>query len=272
MKTNKANKVSFSAAKSKLLNSLILAALAVPGVAMAADTPAVTANVGFVTNYLYRGISQTGTKPAIQGGFDYAHASGLYAGVWGSNISWISDGGFAANASLELDTYFGFKNSFATDFSYDVGFLRYNYPGQYAPLSAPWAKADTNEIYGLIGWKWLTAKYSYSLGDTFGVSDAKGTSYIDLSASYPVADTGVTLGAHYGKQKYKGSSADMLVAGGADPSYSDYKLSVTKDFSGYVVGLAYSSTNANKGAGQYYYVANNDLGKGTAVLSLTHSF
>jgi uncharacterized protein (TIGR02001 family) len=72
--------------KSKLLNSLILAALAVPGVAMAADaapapapTPAVTANVGLVTNYLYRGISQTGAKPAIQGGFDYAHASGFYA-------------------------------------------------------------------------------------------------------------------------------------------------------------------------------------------------
>ena len=80
--------------KSKLLNSLILAALAVPGVAMAADAapaPLFTANVALVTNYLYRGISQTGGKPAIQGGFDYAHSSGFYAGVWGSNISWIGD-------------------------------------------------------------------------------------------------------------------------------------------------------------------------------------
>src|SRR5665647_2991268 len=105
--------------KSKLLNTLILTALSAPGLALAADAPAtppaVTANVGFVSNYLYRGISQTGAKPAIQGGFDYAHASGFYAGVWGSNISWVA----ASNASLELDTYFGFKNSFATDFSYD---------------------------------------------------------------------------------------------------------------------------------------------------------
>jgi uncharacterized protein (TIGR02001 family) len=267
--------------KSKFLNSLILAALAAPGVALAADaapTPAVTANVGLVSNYLYRGISQTGAKPAIQGGFDYAHASGFYAGVWGSNISWIS----ASSSSLELDTYFGFKNSFATDYSYDVGFLRYNYPGVYPnPIPAGFAKANTNEIYGLIGWKWLTAKYSYSLGDTFGLSNAKGTSYIDLSASYPIADSGITLGAHYGKQTYKGSSADSLstlgYAADATATYSDYKLSVTKDFSGYVWGLAYSSTNAKKGLGQFYNVgladgSNIDLGKGTAVLSVTHSF
>jgi uncharacterized protein (TIGR02001 family) len=240
---------------------------------MAADapapTPAVTSNVSLVSNYLYRGISQTGEKPAIQGGFDYAHASGFYAGVWGSSISWISDLGAAANAGTEIDTYFGFKNGFATDYSYDVGFLRYNYPGAYA---AGATKADTDEIYGLIGYKWVTAKYSYALGDTFGTSNAKGTSYFDLSASYAVPDTGVTLGAHYGKQTFKGSTADASKAGGADLSYSDYKLSVSKDFSGYALGLAYSNTNAKKGAGQAYTVLGKDLGKGTAVLSLSRSF
>ncbi len=273
--------------KNKLLYTLILTALSAPGLALAADAPAtppaVTSNVSLVSNYLYRGISQTGAKPAIQGGFDYAHASGFYAGVWGSNISWLNTS--ASNSSLELDTYFGFKNSFATDYSYDVGFLRYNYPRVYPnPIPAGFAKADTNEIYGLIGWKWVTLKYSYSLGDTFGLSDAKGTSYIDLSASYPVADTGVTLGAHYGKQTYKGSSADSLstlvgstYAADATATYSDYKLSVTKDFSGYVWGLAYSSTNAKKGLGQFYNAvladgSNIDLGKSTVVLSVAHSF
>lgn len=271
--------------KSKLLNTLILAALAAPCVAMAEDaapaaapTPAVTSNVALVSNYLYRGISQTGGKPAIQGGFDYAHTSGFYAGVWGSSISWISDMGMANNAGVELDTYFGFKNSFATDFSYDVGFLRYNYPATYPAVMAkvigttPFAKADTNEIYGLIGYKWLTAKYSSSLGDTFGMPGASGTSYIDLSANYPIEDTGITLGAHYGKQTYKGATADALARAGTTPTYSDYKLSVAKDFSGYVLGLAYSSTNASKGVGQYYNVLNKDLGKATAVLSLTRSF
>ena len=110
------------------------------------------------------------------------------------------------------------------------------------------------------------------MGDTFAVSQAKGTSYLDLSASYPITDTGITLGAHYGKQSYKGTSASNLVAAGADPSYSDYKLSVTRDFSGFVLGLAYSKTNASTAPGAFYKVLNKDLGKGTAVLSLSRSF
>ena len=233
-----------------------------------ASAHTVTSNVSLVTDYLYRGISQTGQKPAIQGGFDYARSNGFYAGAWGSNISWLSDAGVAATASLELDTYFGFKNSFATDFIYDVGFLRYNYPGTYV---AGATKGDTDEIYGLIGYKWITAKYSYALGDTFGVPDARGSSYFDLSASYAIPDTGVTLGAHYGKQTYQGSSAKYnaaIVAG--TPTYTDYKLGATKDFSGYLLGLAYSKTNAASG-GFYTSLQGKDLGRGTVILSLGRS-
>ena len=133
--------------KSKLLNALIMTVLSAPGVTLAADAPATppapvfTSNVGFVTNYIFRGVSQSGAKPALQGGFDYTPASGFYAGAWGSSISWLSDARVADNAGLELDTYLGFRNSFATDFSYDVGYLRYNYPGKYA---AGATKADTD--------------------------------------------------------------------------------------------------------------------------------
>jgi len=264
--------------KSNLLNTLVLAALVLPAVAMADTAPApaptpdnvVTTNVNLVSNYVYRGISQTGGKPAIQGGLDYSHVSGFYAGMWGSNISWLSDSKTAANASLGLDTYLGFKNSFATDYSYDVGFLRYNYPGTYAPATTT---GDTNEIYGLIGWKWLTAKYSYSLGSTFGLPNASGTSYFDLSANYAIPDTTYTLGAHYGKQTYKGSTANLDAAAGADPTYSDYKLSVAKDLgTGYGVSLTYSKTNATTGVGTFYNVLGKDLGKGAAVLALSRTF
>jgi uncharacterized protein (TIGR02001 family) len=261
--------------KSKLLNSLILAALAVPGVAMAADAPAsphtFTSNMALVSDYLYRGISQTAAKPAIQGGMDYGHASGFYIGLWGSNISWISDATVASGASLELDTYLGFKGGFAGDFSYDVGYLRYNYPGYYAPAAT---KADTDEIYGLIGWKFLTLKYSQSLGDTFGWKDASGSSYIDLSASYTLEGSGVILGAHYGAQTIKGNAADVSKAAGADPSYTDYNVSIAKDFGGYVVGLKYSDTDVKEG-GAYTFTqldgTKTHLGKGTAVLSVSHA-
>lgn len=260
----------------KLVNTLVLAALATPALAMAEDAPAsphtVTANVALVTDYLYRGISQTNAKPALQGGFDYAHTSGFYAGVWGSSISWLADATYFVlspgqiNSSLELDTYFGFKSGFAEDATFDIGFLRYNYPGTYP---AGFVKPDTNEIYGALAYKFLSAKVSYSLGDLFGVSNARGSTYVDLSANYPVADTGVTLGAHIGKQTYKGTTADALAIAGNSATYTDYKLSVSKDFSGFVLGLAYSSTNASP---FYTNAFGKKLGKGIAVLSLSRAF
>jgi len=255
--------------------------------AIPASAHTLTSNVGLVSNYVWRGISQTSHKAAIQGGFDYSHSSGFYAGVWGSNVSWIVDTATTAtgNATLELDTYFGFKSSFANDFTYDVGFVRYNYPGTYTSAGSTGvpgtllAKADTDEIYGAIGYKWITAKYSYSLGQFLTLPDARGTSYFDLSASYPIADSGFTVVAHVGKQTYKGANAAGLTAittgaaGTGTPTYTDYKLGITKDFSGYVVGLTYTNTNAST-----FYTTSaagntgTKLGKGTAALSLTRSF
>lgn len=257
----------------KLFVAALGTLVALPALADDAAAPAspntFTSNVSLVTDYLYRGISQTGQKPAIQGGFDYSHSSGFYAGVWGSSISWITDGATATSANVEIDTYFGFRNSFADDWSYDIGFLRYNYPGDYVPGAT---KADTNEIYGQLGWKWFTAKYSYSLGDTFGVADAQGSGYLNLSASYPIPDTGVTLSAHYGHQTYDGTPADALRTAGLDPNYSDYSLGISKDLgSGYSVGLTFSDTDVNKG-GFYTSLQGKDLGRSTAVLSLGRTF
>jgi uncharacterized protein (TIGR02001 family) len=255
--------------KSKLLTSLILAAMAAPGVAMAEEASPFTANVGFTTDYIFRGISQTSHSPAVQGGVDYTHSSGLYAGVWGSNVSWIADSGAVAtgSVSMELDTYFGYRGAFANDFTYDVGFIRYNYLGDYME-AAGFTKADTDEVYGAIGYKWITAKYSYSLGKFLTVADAAGTDYLEINASVPVADTGVTFGAHIGKQTYKGAAAAAFAF---TPDYTDYKLSVSKDFGGYVVGLAYTDTDASA---FYDYTATNhgDWGKGVAALSVTHAF
>jgi len=261
--------------KSKLLNTLILAAMAVPCVAMADDAPAsphtLTANVGVVSDYIFRGIAQTSHTAAVQGGVDYAHASGFYAGLWGSNVTWIADSGAVATGSVgvELDTYLGFKNAFAEDFNYDVGFIRYNYVGSYTP-AATYVKADTDEVYGALGYKWFTAKYSYGLGNFLTVPGAKGTNYLELNASYPIADSGYTVAAHVGKQTYKGTSADAFTAAGNTPTYTDYKLGVTKDISGFVVGLAYTSTNASPF--YTYATKGGNWGKGVAALSVTRAF
>jgi uncharacterized protein (TIGR02001 family) len=258
--------------KSKLSNTLILAALSVPGIALAEDAPAspVTYNIGAVSDYIFRGITQTTHAPAIQGGVDYAHASGFYLGAWASNIKWIKDSGALAtgtDAPLELDTYFGIRNAIAGDLGYDVGYIRYNYSILGGPTpAAGFNNADTAEVYVAATYKFLSLKYSYGLLDGFlTVPDAKGTNYFDLSANYPVADSGVTIVAHAGVQTYVGSVA---TAATYSPSCTDYKLGVTKDYSGYVVGLTYTNTNATKA----WTVNGDEWAKGVAALSVLHSF
>src|SRR5690349_3327239 len=112
-----------------------VAAAVMPFAASAADSPhTITANVGLFSQYIFRGLTQTNGDPAVQGGFDYSHTSGFYAGTWASNISWLRDGGaYRAGGSAEIDLYGGFKGSIGkTDLSYDLGTLYYWYPGDAA--------------------------------------------------------------------------------------------------------------------------------------------
>ncbi len=214
---------------SNLINSMMLAALAIPSLALA-ESP-VSANVTLTSDYLFRGVTQTNDGAALQGGFDYAHGSGLYAGVWASNISWLVDSAAYDSSSLEVDTYLGFGGSITEDVSYDVGFLRYNYPGEYV---APQITADTDEFYGSVSYKWVSAKYSRSTTDLFGNPDSEGSTYTELNGSYDIEDAGISVGAHYGKQTVANDSAS---------DYADYNLSVSKDFSGYSVSVMFSNTD-----------------------------
>ncbi len=204
-------------------------------------------NFGIFSQYIFRGLTQTNRNPAAQGGFDFTHSSGFYAGTWLSNISWLTDSPAVSgytSAPLEWDFYGGYRGSFgASDFGYDVGLLQYYYPGTHNTTLAPGTvKADTLEGYGLVSWKWLSAKYSYSLGNNiFGVPNSRGTGYFDLSANYPLTDK-LTLLAHYGNQKYKGTTAG--VSNDSVASYEDYKLGLSYALpKNYSVGGYYTSTH-----------------------------
>lgn len=218
----------------------VLASLGVVSLAHAAEPASphsFTGNVTLASEYLYRGIAQTRGKPALQGGFDYAHASGLYAGLWGSNVSWISDGTAGASASLEIDVYGGYKGALGDDLGFDVGVLTYNYPGSGKPTGN--AKPDTTELYGALSWKWLTLKYSHTTGSLFGWTKpdggkTKGSGYLELNANVDLGG-GWGITGHIGHQKVKGFS---------DASYTDVKIGVSKDLGFGTLGLAYSTTNA----------------------------
>ncbi|HQS59552.1 MAG: hypothetical protein B7Y56_14105 [Gallionellales bacterium 35-53-114] len=233
-------------------------------------------NISLVSNYVFRGIAKTSSNPAVQGGMDYAHASGLYAGLWGSPVSWIIDSGAVDTAqygrpTTEADIYFGYKNSLATDYHFDAGLIRYNYLGNYTAASG-YALADTAEVYGAISYKFLTVKYSWSVLDQFmTIRDTKGTNYIELNARYNVPDSDYTLNAHIGKQTYTGKTAATLESNGTSASYADYRLGIARDFSGYSLALTYTHTNASSFYTYARTIGGNWAGPATAV-SLTRSF
>ena len=200
-----------------------------------------TGNIGIFSQYVFRGVSQTNEKPAVQGGFDLSHKSGLYVGTWGSNISWLSDATPSVSASLEWDMYGGYKGELPADFSYDLGFMYYYYPGSYPP---GYVKPDTVEVYAGLSWKFVTLKYSYSVDNkTFGFPDSRGSDYIDLTANYDVIDKvsdiigKVTLTGHVGHQTFKHSG---------DFNYTDWKVGASTEVYGLTVGVYYTDTNAKK--------------------------
>lgn len=231
----------------KLVSALALCGLAATSFSvLAEDSPhTFTGNVSLTSNYVFRGISQTGGDPAIQGGLDYTHSSGFYAGTWASNVGWLEDFQGYDSGNVEIDLYGGYRGSIGdTGLTFDVGVIGYFYPGDNNPgLGFP--DGDTSEIYGALGWKWFTVKYSHYLSDdVFGVP-ANGSDYWDVGASYPIGETGLTLGAHWGSFSFDDTPA-------AD--YEDWKVSLTYDMgklgskmSGVTVGLMYTDTDADKG-------------------------
>jgi uncharacterized protein (TIGR02001 family) len=204
-----------------------------------------TSNVGLFSQYVFRGVSQTNEKPAVQGGFDLGHKSGFYVGTWASNISWIGDsyipppGQPGVSSSLEWDFYGGYKGSLPADFGYDLGVLYYYYPGKFP---SGWTSDNTTELYAALTWQFLSLKYSYSANNqTFGVPDSRGSGYIDLTASYDVIDKvndvigKVTLMGHVGRQVFRGNG---------NLSYTDWKVGASTEVYGVTVGIFGTGTNA----------------------------
>ncbi len=101
-----------------------------------------TGSVAFTTDYRFRGITQTQGDPAVQGGLTWTHPSGFYVGIWGSNLKFV-DGD---KADLEIDSSFGITNTLKA-WTYDVGAIRYNYPGS-KPANVGLGKYDYWEVYG----------------------------------------------------------------------------------------------------------------------------
>ena len=195
-----------------------LAQIAVP----AAPVSPLSFNLSLTSNYKFRGQDQHLTsgsafKPAVQGGFDYAHPSGFYVGNWNSTVSFFDTVGKKAN--LEIDLYGGYKFT-SGDWGFDLGALTYIYPSA--------GKANTTELYAAASYGPITAKYSRTISrGYFGVgeatNDGRGTGYLNLAFATEVAPS-VTFKASVGQTMFR-----KAVNSPANFDFTDYSIGAAYD-------------------------------------------
>jgi len=259
--------------KHTVLSLAVLGALSsLPALSVAQSAPAaspLTGNISLTSDYRFRGISQSFKLPALQGGFDYAGPGGLYLGNWNSSISGNQ---YPNGASLEMDFYGGYKVEIAKDVTLDVGALYYFYPGAfYSGFLPSKPKYNNFEVYAGVSSGPLSVKVFYALSDFFGLNttsggangDSKGSYYIDANYSVEIMPK-LTLGAHVGYQSVKNYSA---------LSYTDYKLGLTYDMDGWMLGANVIGTNADKAL---YFATDGSkvkrVGETGLVLSVSKTF
>lgn len=256
--------------RARVLAAIALGALAAPAAVAQAPPPwTLSGNVTLVGDYRFRGLSQTYTQPAIQGGVEYTSAVGAYVGAWGSNVSGNQ---FLNGGSLELDLYGGYRwTGGGGKVGLDLGLLYYWYPRARYNID-PGDRYNTAEAFIGARYEQFTVKYSHALTNLFGMKTStiggycgidpdgsaattdclgtgasKSSGYIDLAATFNIP-LGASLGLHYGHQSVR--SYDRL-------SYADYKVGLSRAFGGTTLGAAWVGTDAE---GRFYRFAPTTAG------------
>jgi uncharacterized protein (TIGR02001 family) len=219
----------------------LLIGLGLLGVAATAQAESsikgLTANASVTTNYVFRGQTQTDDSPAIQGGIDYNHPSGFYAGAWGSNVDFPGLG-----SGLEYDLYAGFKFTVAPEFKLNVGYITYNYTDSTVD-----DVIGTNEVF--LGGEYKDFAAYYYNGNGSGNNDYQ---YFDLRYSLKGLPQDIKLTLHYGH-------LDPKNAGNVD----DASVRVSKVISGFEGALTLTTVDSSN---------NNNNDKTRLFLSVTKYF
>lgn len=192
-------------------------------------------NAGFVSDYRFRGISQTRLKPAVQGGVDYLHHSGWYIGTWASNISWVKDAG-ATDGSIELDVFGGYRWQHS-GINFDAAVLRYDYVGNNLGRSGRRDNANTTEAALSVNWAQTTLKYSHTLTQWLGHPNSQNSGYIEVSQLIPLSSDWAFV-PHLGYFQVRQTQPSA--------SYTDYALTLQKMLpQGWLLTASLQGTNAD---------------------------
>ncbi len=182
-----------------------------------AQAASIEANVGFTTDYIWRGFTQNSGDTSFSGGVDYSTDGGFYVGTWVGDITW--DG-----ASYELDLYGGYAGE-AGAMSYDVGYIQYMYPDKTTD-------ADFGEVYVTLGTGPVSVSYYYEVDNDDGSVDSGDNTYLSLDYGMDLSeDWGLSL--HYGIYDVD-ANADESIDMSLTLSKGDFSFSIveTDDIAG----------------------------------------
>ncbi|MCC2980628.1 TorF family putative porin [Sphingomonas sp. IC4-52] len=278
----------------KYIPALILASLALPAAAQDEEPPkpvTVSGSVGLVSDYRFRGVSQTDENLAVQGGITIAHESGLYIGTWGSNLAgWGTFGG----ANMELDLIAGYKATL-DDVTVDVGATWYMYPGGFnntdfiepyvkvsgtmgpAALTAGLAYAPKQEALGA----WYLNGASAAAGVYDNPGDKNDNLYVWVDGAVGVPNTPVTLKGHVGFSNGNEGLGPFATSVAPTGEYIDWLIGA--DFAipstPLTLGVAYVDTNLSSRDTAYIQPSfskgqdgTGSIADGTVLFSLTAAF
>ncbi|MBB6124119.1 TorF family putative porin [Sphingobium subterraneum] len=220
------------------LSAVALTAVAAPAFAQEEPAPAVTVSGGatVVSDYRFRGISQTDKRFAVQGSLTATHESGFYVSAWGSSV----DDYVAAGSDQEIDLIAGYSKTFGPA-TVDVGVLYYYYPGSggaNTDFVEPYAsvKGAVGPVTAKVGIAYAPKQHAIAAG---GANRSDNTYvYGDLSGSIP--NTPVSITAHVGESFGRSFLTNGL------KNYTDWSLGATYTWNHITFGVSYVDTDFKK--------------------------
>lgn len=183
----------------------------------------ISGNIGVLSSYVLRGNTKglENDDATLQGGLDYSHSSGFYAGYWGSTLGYSAEDPIEdhryydlngneqivykdGSKSFEHDFYAGFNGKINEDLGFTIGGTYYvYYPSDdsnafetllglsYKDFSIT-AQTLTEDVkWGNAGDTYLLASYSYGLPKDFTLNTSLGAYYYSDSGDFET-DFGTT--------------------------------------------------------------------------------
>ena len=207
--------------RKQMISMALLALMPLAAQAQEDDGSGFNWNAAVTSEYMFRGISQTDDKPAIQVGAGYSFSNGIYVGGWASNVD------FGESTDAEIDAFIGWNGDLNDSVNLDVQLVRYNYVGE--PDGVDYAY---NELIGKVS---FAENYSATLGYTNDFLNTDTDSfYAGVGGSWAVGnDFNVTAGLGY------------TTVQGPEDGYMDYSVGLNRDFGPANVALGYIGTDSS---------------------------